>query len=89
MGHEMYCVLRGEVEVTGGKSGIRLGFIGQDGFFGEKAVIEAIKGKYGTGACVRTRTVRATTDTDLAMLKAGERSGAAATQRVRAWRPAG
>jgi hypothetical protein len=71
VGHEMYVVLRGEVEITAGKSADRLGFIGQDGFFGEKAVIEAVKGKYGMGACVRTRTVRATTDTDLGMLRAG------------------
>ena len=69
IGHEMYFVIRGEVEVNGGKSGTdRLGYIGQDGFFGEKAIIESIRQKYGSGGCIRTRSVRATVDTDLAML---------------------
>jgi len=36
---------------------------------GEKTVIEAVGRKFGSGSCVRGRTVAATTDSDLAMLE--------------------
>ena len=54
----MYFVVDGEVEVT--CRGARLGFLGNDSFFGELTLIED-----GTGSETRTRTVRATVQTDL------------------------
>ena len=69
VGHEMYFIMRGEVEVTSGPDNAKLGFIGHGGFFGEKTVIEAVGGQFGSGSCVRGRSVSATTDSDLAMLE--------------------
>jgi CRP-like cAMP-binding protein len=69
IGHEMYYIVRGEVEVSAGPTNAKLGFIGHGGFFGEQTVIEAVTRKFGSGTCVRGRTVSATTDTDLAMLE--------------------
>ena len=68
VGHEMYFVVRGEVEVLDSDN-VKLGYIGHGGFFGEKTVIEAVHRKFGTGSCLRSRTVSATADTDLAMLE--------------------
>lgn len=67
VGHEMFFVMRGEVEVMNMKNA-KLGFIGHGGFFGERTVIEAVDRKFGSGSCMRVRTVVATADSDLAML---------------------
>ena len=68
VGHEMYFVMRGEVEVVGADN-TKLGFIGHGGFFGERTVIEAVGRKFGSGSCLRGRTVSATIDSDLVMLE--------------------
>jgi CRP-like cAMP-binding protein len=69
VGHEMYFIVKGEVEVTAGPHNSKLGFIGHGGFFGEQTIIEAVDRKFGVGSCVRGRTISATTDSDLAMLE--------------------
>ena len=68
IGAEMYFVLSGELEVI--CDGDRLGFLGQGAFFGENAVIESVDRKPGLGAEVRLRTMRASADTELGMVKA-------------------
>ena len=71
VGDEMFFVVKGEVEVLKGfgSKRERLGFIGQGGFFGENTVIESVSRRHGTGAAVRMRTMRTTTDSELAMLR--------------------
>lgn len=70
VGHEMYFVVRGEMEVTTGEVGNqhRLGFIGHGGFFGEHAVIHAMGRKLGTGGGLRIRTICASCESDLIAL---------------------
>ena len=72
VGHEMYFVMRGEVEVTAGPDCDQLGFVGTGGFFGEKTIIQSVRRCYGIGDATRNRTVRATTDCELAMLRASD-----------------
>lgn len=67
-GREMYFVLKGEVEVTSGPECDHLGYIGADGFFGEMVVIESVRRVSGVGAATRSRTVRATQDSELGIL---------------------
>eukprot|EP01052_Picozoa_sp_SAG31_P008812 SAG31_NODE_451_length_15511_cov_77.547301_6_plen_520_part_00 len=54
-GHEMYVLIKGEVEVLQG--GKRLGFLSAGAFFGELPVLGGI-----VGSGLRTRTVRAVTE---------------------------
>jgi CRP-like cAMP-binding protein len=71
VGHEMYFVINGEVEVTAGENCELLGHLTRGGFFGEKAVVDSVgQGFYGIGNAVRIRTVRATTNTELGVLRA-------------------
>ena len=70
VGSEMYFVMGGELEVL--VDGERLGFLGQGSFFGENAVIETIDRKPGLGAEVRLRTMKASADSDLGMVKAAD-----------------
>ncbi len=70
IGSEMYFVMSGELEVI--VDGERLGFLGQGSFFGENAVIESVDRKPGLGAEVRVRTMRASADSELGMLKAAD-----------------
>ena len=74
VGDEMFFVVKGEVEVLKGfgSKRERLGFIGQGGFFGENTVIESVSRRHGTGAAVRMRTMRTTTDSELAMLRCAD-----------------
>ena len=65
----MYFILKGEVEVTAGADGDQLGFLGKGAFFGEKTVIESVGRCFGVGNATRNRTIRATQDVELGILR--------------------
>ena len=67
IGTEIYFITDGEVEVL--QDDERLGFLGEGSFFGETPFLEAVEGKGGSGSEVRTRTIRASVDTDLGFIK--------------------
>eukprot|EP01052_Picozoa_sp_SAG31_P015666 SAG31_NODE_1013_length_10376_cov_9.342220_5_plen_347_part_00 len=67
VGSEMYFIMEGEVEIT--KGGERLGFLGRLGFFGEQPIIDVFSSKGGDGCEIRTRTARASVDTELGVMK--------------------
>ena len=64
-GNEMYMIISGELEVTHGRMQRRvlLGFLSEGSFFGESAVLSQ-----STGSELRTRTVRAVTESELCFL---------------------
>lgn len=62
IGTEMYCVIKGEVEVI--QDGEQLGFLPEGSFFGESALIDD-----GEGSEIRARTVKAMTECELCFLR--------------------
>lgn len=62
IGTEMYCVIRGEVEII--QDGEQLGFLPEGSFFGESALIDDDEGSE-----IRTRTVKAMTECELCFLR--------------------
>jgi len=67
VGTEIYFITDGEVEVI--QDDERLGFLGEGSFFGETPFLEALEGKGGSEREVRTRTIRASVDTDLGFIR--------------------
>ncbi len=65
-GTELYVILNGEVEVEADTQ--RLGFLSRGGFFGETAMIEAAANRTAVEG-LRTRTIRATMQTELAVIR--------------------
>ena len=66
-------MLDGEVEIS--VDGERLGFVGKSAFFGETTIIDYITGKGGDGGEIRTRTCRASVDSELACMRKDDLSG--------------
>ena len=66
-------MLDGEIEIS--MDGERLGFVGKSAFFGETTIIDYITGKGGDGGELRTRTCRASVDSELACMRKDDLSG--------------
>jgi CRP-like cAMP-binding protein len=62
IGTEMYCVMKGEVEVIQDEE--QLGFLPEGSFFGEAGLIDN-----GEGSEIRSRTVRAVVECELCFLR--------------------
>lgn len=68
VGTELYILTDGEVQVS--QDDEKLGYLGPGSFFGEYPVLQALSELGGNLGTVRTRTVRATRNCDLAYLDA-------------------
>ena len=69
-GTEMYLLMSGEAEVSEqhGEKQVQLGFLSEGAFFGEAAVLRNPEDGNGGHGALRTRTVRAVTESELCYL---------------------